>query len=61
MYVKWVERNIEKPMAELSVELKVECAQYLFPFLGAFREFMKEKTEEIQDTIVKLKADMECY
>ena len=61
LYLKWVERDIERPFVELPVEIKVACAKYLPPFLHAFREFLQEKTDLMEDEIAKLKAELECY
>jgi len=61
LYVKWVERDIERPLVELPVEVRLECAKYLFPFLKAFREFLQEKTNDIEDEVASMKAELECF
>lgn len=61
IYVKLIEQGIERPFIELPVELRIECAKYLSPFLRAFREFLKEKADLIEDEVANLKAELECY
>lgn len=60
LYVRFIDRDIEKPIGDLSVELKIEVSQYVFIFLKEFRRYMKEKTEEAQDAITKMKMELEC-
>lgn len=61
LYVQWVERNIERPIAELPVELRLEVIKYLFPFLEAFKEFVKVRAAEVEDAVAKMKSELECY
>ena len=61
LYATFIDLDIEKAIDELPIELRVEAAQYLFQFVNAFKEFMKVKSEEIQDTISELKSELECF
>jgi len=59
--VRLIDQEIDRPLGDLPVELRIECAKYLRPFLLAFKEYMSEKIDEMEDKVAKLKADMECY
>lgn len=61
LYIKWVERDVERPIAELPVELRLEVMKYLFPFLEAFKVFVKGKAIEVQDALAEMKSELECY
>lgn len=61
LYIKWVDKDIERPLAELPMQLRLDVAKYLLPFLREFREYLKEKTDSIEDEVAKIKAELECY
>lgn len=59
--IRMPDLEIDRPLGDLPVELRIEYAKYLMPFLQAFKEYMSEKIDEMEDKVAKLKADMECY
>jgi len=51
LFLKIVEKDIDRPFCELPVQLRLDYVKYLGPFLIAFREFAEEKAKEVQKVI----------
>jgi len=51
LFLKVVEKDVDRPFCELPVELRLEYVKYLGPFLIAFRKFAKAKAIEVKKVI----------
>ena len=61
IYIKMVGTDIDRPMTDLPVTLRIEMIKYLPAFLEAFNSYMIDTAVELEDTIAKMKSELECY